>query len=179
MIRRRQWGARDFKTFFLFRASLKVPQQGLLGTFLFFIQETCPRCWGCWKCKGCNHTTYRNRPNFCAQPLKTFRRNTENTRDVGNSRQKSQKKAFFFVQKQPSKNTSNPSNTLRIDHRCGIAKNSHFWKFKRFLNVSLHLAPPRPPTGQHRLKQQNTTSICNSYSKVALMMLGTQDHAGF
>ena len=47
--------------------------------------------------------------------------------------------------------------------------------------VSLRLAPPRPLTGrfQHRLKQQNTISICkkkrqNHSSKVILMMLGMQ-----
>ena len=61
LLLKRQWGARDFKTFFLWKS----------GTC--FSQETCPRCWGCWKCKGCSHTTYRNRPNIRIQHFKTFR----------------------------------------------------------------------------------------------------------
>ena len=60
-------GCKGFYDCFLFRGSLKVPQQGLLGTFLFFSQETCPRCWGCWKCKGCNQPhTVQEHPIFAS-----------------------------------------------------------------------------------------------------------------
>ena len=63
----------------------------------------------------------------------------------------------------------------------GNCKKTHFLQISTVPQVSLHLASPKPLTGQfqHRLKQQNTTSICNRKRQIhgnmiILMMLGMQ-----